>query len=325
VVLAWTAKVIYFVSFAIFKDAGTSMRPLSPGRPFMVAGQLLRSPYWLGGLILTLCGLALDATAVSGMPLASVAAVSGSSMVFVLLIAAGWFGERLRGAEWCSVGFVALALALIALSAGLIRLPGLPATPGRGLYGFTVRDWAPGASLWQVLAAAGLTLVVPGVIFIAGEREVEGRHARTQTGVAYGIAAGALFGAAELSGMAMAAMVRHHDYALLSTPHPYIVLLTGGMGLGLLEIALQRCRLGLVVLIVTIITKIYLLLVGGYFAGQPWPPDRLLIGLRVAGVTLAVLAVLTFPRHERRARAAAGHESGPEQAGYPARHGVVQM
>ena len=43
-------------------------------------------PRWLGGLILTLCGLALDATAVSGMPLASAAAVSGSSMVFALLI-----------------------------------------------------------------------------------------------------------------------------------------------------------------------------------------------------------------------------------------------
>ncbi|MGI8332972.1 hypothetical protein ACRYCC_23720 [Actinomadura scrupuli] len=321
-VLAGTSMAVYFTSFALFKGAAVRMRRLSGSRPLQVVGQVLTSRWWLLGLAMILFGFVIEGAVLTVLPLGTVVPVFGSVLVFLLVIGTGWFGERLSAREWWAMIVTVAALVLLALSAGLLPLPGSSGGPGDSLR-LTGPAWAASVPLWKLALVAVPSVLLPAWMFSIRDRGIDGRHARPLTGVAYGIGAGVLLGTAELSGLGTAWMVHGHRSDLFATPHPYVVLLAGALGLGLLQVALQRCRLVIVVTVVTITAKTHLLLAGTLLSGQPWPRDGILLALRIGGLVLAALAVLAFPRHEQRVRAPRSVPGGDRDTGAECQEAVA--
>lgn len=295
VLLICIAKVCYFASFGLFKSAAGRMRPLTADRPVEVVVQALGNPSWLLGLLVVCAGMAVECAALAARPLAVAVAVSGTGLALLLLIAVTGFGERLTGQEWLAMLVIAVALLLIAVSAGLVPVHGLPAQMEQHV---AVR---PDMISWGRAAAfAAPSVLIPLGLFCGRDSLVGGRHARRLTGVAYGAGAGTLLGTALVAGLGLAGTIRARDLAgVFGEPYLYVVLTAGAGGLGLLQVALQRCRLVVLITVATVTVEIYRLVIGGLAYSRPWPHEWRVLTLRIAGLLLAALAVLAFPRHEK--------------------------
>ncbi|SNS23959.1 hypothetical protein [Actinomadura mexicana] len=296
VVLACAAQVVYIVAYVLFKTAAGRMGPLSGRRPLHAAGLLVRSPRWLAGLAVLMAGFGLSATALVALPVAATLPAYGLGLVLLLAVGMSGFGERPTSREWLAVLITVAAMVTAALSV-------LPVLPGHGgAAPHRVGAAAAALPMWKAALVCVPSLAVPLWMFCVRDRPVGGRHARPLTGIAYGIGAGVLLGATEVFGQGMAMMfAAGRGTGVPSSPHPYLFLLAGAFGVGLLSIGLQRCRLTVIVTVVTVTAKTHLLLSATLLYAEPWPREPGPFWLRAAGVGLAVLALLAFPRHERRA------------------------
>ncbi|MEU8117681.1 hypothetical protein AB0C21_03115 [Spirillospora sp. NPDC049024] len=292
VFLACAAQAVYIVAYVLFKTAMGRMSPVSGRHPLHTAGRLARSPRWLAGLLVLMAGFGLSATALVTLPVAATLPAYGLGLVLLLAVGMSGFGERPTTREWLAVLLTVAAMVTAALSV----LPGLGGeAPDRA------GEAAAALPLWKAALVCVPSLAVPLWMFSVRDRPVGGRHARPLTGIAYGLGAGVLLGATEVFGEGMAMMLaagRGADVPL--SPHPYLFLLAGVLGVGLLSIGLQRCRLTVIVTVVTVTAKTHLLLSATLLYAEPWPRESGPFWLRAAGVGLAVLALLAFPRHERR-------------------------
>ncbi|SFP91998.1 MULTISPECIES: hypothetical protein [Actinomadura] len=289
VVLACAAQAVYIAAYVLFKTAAGRMGPVSGRHPAEAAARFLGSPRWLAGLLVLAAGFGLSATALAGLPVAATLPAYGLGLVLLLAVGMSGFGERPTAREWAAVlitvaAMVAAALSVLPVPDEMHRADGAAALP--------LREAAP------VFVPS---LALPLWMFAVRDRPVAGRHARPLTGIAYGLGAGVLLGAAEAFGQGMAMMLAAGRGAdVPSSPHPYLFLLAGTLGVGLLTIGLQRCRLTVIVTVVTVTAKTHLLLSATLLYGEPWPRETGPFALRAASVGLAVLALLVFPRHERR-------------------------
>lgn len=309
VVLACAAQAVYIVAYVLFKTAAGRMSPLSGRHPLHAAGLLVRSPRWLAGLAVLTAGFGLSATALAALPVAATLPAYGLGLVLLLAVGMSGFGERPTSREWLAVLITVAAMVTAALSV----LDHAGAAPHR------VGTAAAALPLWKAALVCVPSLAVPLWMFCVRDRPVGGRHARPLTGIASGIGAGVLLGATEVFGQGMAMMFAAGRGAdVPSSPHPYLFLLAGAFGVGLLSIGLQRCRLTVIVTVVTVTAKTHLLLSATLLYAEPWPREAGPFWLRAAGVGLAVLALLAFPRHERRAPLATPDRTSPEPRERPA-------
>ncbi|GAA2165926.1 hypothetical protein [Actinomadura napierensis] len=296
-VLACTAQAVYFVAFVLFKTAVGRIGPIGGRRPLHAAGLLLRSPRWVAGVLVILAGFALFAGGLIALPVVAALPAYGMSLALLLVVGMSGFGERPTSREWLAVIIVVAAMVTAALSV----LPAHGEPLADALHRPDGARAAQALPLWKAGLVFVPSLGLPLWMFFLRDRPVAGRHARPITGIAYGLGAGVLLGATEVFGQGMAMMLAgHRGAAVLSSPHPYLFVLAGVLGLGLLSLGLQRCRLTIIVTVVTVTAKTHLLLSATLLYGEPWPHAPALFLLRVAGVLLAVLALLAFPRHERR-------------------------
>ncbi|MEU8803366.1 hypothetical protein [Spirillospora sp. NPDC048819] len=313
VVLACAAQAVYIAAYVLFKTATGRMSPIGGRHPLHAAGRLVRGPLWWTGVLVLLAGFALSATALVTLPVVATLPAFGLSLVLLLVVGMSGFGERPTSREWLAALITVAAMVAAALSV----LPGHGESLSDALHRTGGAEAAAALPLWKAALVCVPSLALPLWMFCVRDRQVSGRHARPLTGIAYGLGAGVLLGATEVFGMGMATMLAgDHRTDVLTSPHPYLFLLAGVLGLGLLSIGLQRCRLTIIVTVVTVTAKTHLLLSATLLYGEPWPGDSGLFLLRVAGVGLAVLALLAFPRHERRARivrdgVAARHSAAP--------------
>jgi hypothetical protein len=291
VVLACAAQAVYIAAYVLFKTAAGRMSPVSGRHPLDAAARFLGSPRWLAGLLVLMAGFGLSATALADLPVAATLPAYGLGLVLLLAIGMSGFGERPTTREWAAVLITVAAMVTAALSV----LP-VPDEVHRA-------DGAAAAlPLWGAALVFVPSLALPLWMFCVRDRPVGGRHARPLTGIAFGLGAGVLLGATEVFGQGMAMMLAAGRRAdVPSSPYPYLFLLAGTLGVGLLTIGLQRCRLTVIVTVVTVTAKTHLLLSATLLYGEPWPRESGPFALRAAGVGLAVLALLVFPRHERRA------------------------
>lgn len=281
--LAFLATTVYYVAFIIFKMAATRMPPLRGSRPLNVLWRMLTDWAWLAGVVVMLIGMIYQIQAFRSLPLSVALPIFASSLILLLAFAGIYFGERLSPREWLSVALFVTATLLIGFSSESSRTLAQTAAP-----------------MTTVLAVAAPALLVAVFVWIVGDRRSSGRHARRLAGVAYGIGAGACFGVAEVSVKGVAAVYAGTGSisAVLATPHPYLILVMAGVALAQLQIALQRCRLSVITSVLTVIAKTQLIITGTLVYGEAWPHDPALLGLRTAGFTLALAALMLFPRHE---------------------------
>ncbi|MQY06228.1 DMT family transporter [Actinomadura macrotermitis] len=287
IVAAFGATALYYVGFAGFKLAADRMPELRGNRILHMIWTILTSWVFLVALALVLGGLSLQILALSELSLGVAVPIFMSGVVPLLVIAMLFFGDRLTAREWLSLALIGVGIVLLVVSVGTpppIRAVSVPA--------------------WKLAVSLIPSVVVPLLVLIFDDYRPEGRHARPVTGIAYGLSAGFPIGTAEL---AIKGWSDHGGLGLgiLSTPYPYITVLAAAIGFGVLVTAFQRCRVTIVAAVMTVSAKTYLLLMGSFLYGEPWPSNGLHALLRVAGLAIGVAAVVQFPRH----RPLAAHEA----------------
>ncbi|MGI5208572.1 DMT family transporter [Spirillospora sp. CA-108201] len=287
--LALLATTVYYIAFLVFRVSARRMEPLRGSRPFRVARLMLTDPVWLGGGLLLFLGLGYEVVAFSAVPLAVAQPVFALGLVLLVAFAVGFLGERLSLREWASVALFVLATGLIGLSATTEGEPRADAT----LTGTLARPWT-------MLAVCAPAVIVAALVWLVGDRRAGGRHARRLAGVAYGIGAGACAGLAEagIRGISLLYQETGSARAVLESPYPYLTIGLAAIALGQLQVALQRCRIAIVAVVLTVIGRTYLVLSSTVLFGEQWPRDTGPFALRAGGFALALAALALFPRYE---------------------------
>ncbi|NVI89921.1 DMT family transporter [Actinomadura sp. BRA 177] len=289
--LALIATTAYYIAFLVFRASARRMEPLRGSRPFRVARLMLTDPLWLGGGLLLFLGLGYEVVAFSAMPLAVAQPIFAVALVGLVAYAVRFLGERLSTREWTSVALFVLATMLIGLSATEEGELHADAT----LVGTLTRPW-------MMIAICTPAVLIAALVWLVGDRRASGRHARKLAGVAYGIGAGACAGLAEagIRGISLVYRETGSLQAVLESAYPWLTIGLAAIALGQLQVALQRCRVAIVAVVLTVIGRSYLLLASSVLFGEDWPRDAGPFLLRAAGFTLALLALVLFPRYEEQ-------------------------
>ncbi|QKW37420.1 hypothetical protein HUT06_28260 [Actinomadura sp. NAK00032] len=287
--LALIATTAYYIAFLVFRASARRMEPLRGSRPFRVARLMLTDPVWLGGGLLLFLGLGYEVVAFSAMPLAVAQPIFAVALVMLVAYAVRFLGERLSLREWTSVALFVLATMLIGLSATEEGDLHADAT----LTGTLARPWL-------MIAICAPAVVIAALVWLVGDRRASGRHARKLAGVAYGVGAGACAGLAEVGirGISIVYQETGSLQAVLQSAYPWLTIGLAAIALGQLQVALQRCRIAIVAVVLTVIGRSYLLLSSSVLFGEDWPRDAGPFALRACGFVLALVALVLFPRHE---------------------------
>ncbi|MFF5259981.1 hypothetical protein ACFY4C_13615 [Actinomadura viridis] len=288
--LAFAASTLYFAGFGFFKYAAAMMEPLAGTRPFHLATRVLTSGSWWCGTAFMLGGVAVHLAALSRNGPETITPALLAGLVVLLAVAQGLFNEHVTWSEWAAFGLLLAAGACLTQAAG-------PA-------------WkSPSPGLMPILVIS--SFVLPVGLFALGDRQPAGLHARRLNGIAYGICAGVLIGLGELS---LILSVRHGiDPGLLtSTAYPYLFAAAVGVGVVQLQIALQRCRMVVLIFVATVVAKTYVLLAGTPLADPgAWTSPVPMI----AGVALLAAAFALVPRFD--GAVTGGGRPGPSRAAGP--------
>ncbi|GAA1796613.1 DMT family transporter [Actinomadura chokoriensis] len=288
--LALIATTVYYISFIIFRASARRMEPLRGSRPFRVARLMLTDPVWLGGGLLLFLGLGYEVVAFSALPLAVAQPIFAVALVPLIGYAVWFLDERLSVREWTSVALFVLATMLIGLSATEEGDLHADAT----LAGTLARPWT-------MIAICTPAVLIAALVWLVGDRRASGRHARKLAGVAYGIGAGACAGLAEagIRGISIVYQETGSLQAVLQSAYPWLTIGLAAIALGQLQVALQRCRIAIVAVVLTVIGRSYLLLASSVLFGEDWPREAGPFLLRACGFVLALLALVLFPRYEQ--------------------------
>lgn len=286
VAAALLANLLISIGFVVEKRALSGLPPLSVARPAQVVLHLLRSPLWILGAASLGLGFVSQLAVYRTLPLMAAQGLFVTGLVMLLLLSSVFLGERTSGRERWAMASIVLALVMIVLS----------------LRGDTeeISRHAPTA----VLLAICVPSIALGLLLFAGaERRGRRRHRLPTAGVPYGAAVGFLYGVSSLAIKGVAGLLDVADLPgsvvpVLTSPYPYILMVTGSCGLVLSQTALQRCRASLIVPVCTTVTFLFTVAAGTVAFSEPLPEDPLRLALRLGGSVLAVSVLLTMPRHD---------------------------
>ncbi|MBU7596539.1 hypothetical protein JGS22_002515 [Streptomyces sp. P38-E01] len=283
---ALLANLLISIGFVVEKRALTGLPPLSATRPQQLVLHLLRSPLWIVGAASLALGFLAQLAVYRTLPLMAAQGLFVTGLVMLLLLSSVFLGEESSGRERWGMASIVVALVMIVLS----------------LRGDTeeISRSAPTA----VMVAIVVPSILAGLALFAGaERRSKRRHRLPTAGVPYGAAVGFLYGVSSLAIKGVAGLLDTADLAgsvtsVLTSPYPYILMVTGSTGLVLSQTALQRCRASLIVPVCTTVTFLYTVAAGTVAFSEPLPEDPLRLALRLGGSVLAVSVLLTMPRHD---------------------------
>ncbi|AZQ40213.1 hypothetical protein EJ357_02665 [Streptomyces cyaneochromogenes] len=284
---ALLANVLYSTGFVLEKRALAGLPPLSAGRPGRAVLLLAGSPLWLGGAVALALGFAAQLAVYRVLPIAAAQGLFVTGLVLLLLLSSVVLGERLTAGERRGLAVIGVALLMMLASLHDGTEPIARTAPAGPLLALCLPTLALG--LW---------------LYGTAERRAR-RHGdrAAPTGVVYAVAIGLVYGVSSLaikgvSGQLATAGPGGAVPALLRSPYPYLLLLTGACGLVLSQTALQRCRASLIVPVCTTVTCVFGVAGGTVAFGEPLPQDPLRLVLCLGGTALALAVVLTLPRHQ---------------------------
>jgi drug/metabolite transporter (DMT)-like permease len=306
---AFSATGLYYLGFAVFKLAADRMPPVRGNRILHMAWSIVSNWIFLIALGIVLGGLSLQIVALRNLPLSQAVPIFMSGMVPLLLIALVFFGERLTAREWLSLVLIGAAILLLTASLS-------------GDEPISSAD----APLWKIAVVVAPTVLIPVLILVLGDYRPDGRHARPITGIAYGLSAGFPVGTAELAIKGWSDDPHAGSLQIVATPWPYLTVVAAGIGFGIMVAAFQRCRVSIVATVMTVSAKSYLLVMGSFMYGEPWPQDAAHSAMRLGALALGAIAVLQFPRHrpvEGEPRAPYREDTAHDPFGGPAIGGPV--
>ncbi|GLF98505.1 DMT family protein [Streptomyces yaizuensis] len=288
VAAALLANALYSVGFVLEKRALRGMPAVSVREPARLLRLVLASPLWIGGSLALAAGFGAQLVVYRTLPIAAAQGIFVSGLVLLLLLSARLLGERTSGRERFAIGAILAALVMVVLSLS-------PDTD-------TVGADAP---LPLVLLICGPALVAGVWLYAAAESRARRPHRKPASGVEYGVALGLLYGVSSLAIKGVSGRLGGLSdrpgatlLGVLGSPYPYLLLFTGVFGLVMSQVALQRCRVSLVVPVCTTVTSVFTAVLGTFAFGEALPGDPVRLALRVAGTLLAVSVLLAMPKHD---------------------------
>jgi drug/metabolite transporter (DMT)-like permease len=293
ILLALLATTAYNVGLIVEKRALGQMPPLDIHRVPRVVLSLLTSRVWLAGFALMLTGLACQTVVLTFEPVSVVQPVLASGVALVLVLSRLVLRERLRGGEtWCVAG-IAVSVVLLALSAT----------------GTQQSHHASPAAMTAVMIPS----IAVGVLVAAGSLRARGRG-NGVSGVWAGLGTGLLYGVAALAIKALSGILVSHQtaagIAIGVVSSPYLYVLAGCLVVAMLffQAALQACPASIVIPVSGVTGSAYFIVAGTWLFHEQLPASPGKLGLRLAGIALAVLVMIALSRQVAAdAGAAGGH------------------
>ena len=279
--LALVATTAYNVGLILEKRALGQMSALDIRRVLHVIVSLLANRAWLAGFALMLTGLACQTIALTFAPVSVVQPVLASGVVLVLVLSRLVLRERLHGGEaWC-VAAIAVSVVLLAMSATGAE-DSHHANPG-----------------W--MAAVMIPSAVVGLLIAAGSLRAR-RRGTAVAGVWAGVGTGLLYGVAALAIKALSGiLVRHQTpvgiaIGVLSSPYLYVLAGCLAVAMLLFQAALQAGRASIIIPVSNVTGSVYFMITGTWLFHEHLPESPGKLGLRLAGIALAVLVLVALPR-----------------------------
>ncbi|MGW0366854.1 hypothetical protein [Streptomyces sp. NPDC002990] len=291
VAVALLANALYSAGFVLEKRALAALPALDPRRPLHLLRTLASSPGWLLGFTVLGLGFAAQLKVYQLLPIAAAQGVFLSGTVLLIALSAAALGERPGRRELLASGVILLALLAVIGSLG-----------DGDADGNRVGAAAP---VLPLLAVCLPCLAFGLLLFLASLRRAGRRHRRRSSGVPYGVALGLLYGVSSLAIKGTSAALADQSLTtalpeLLRGPHPWLLVATGVAGLALSQTALQRCRASVIVPVTTTVSSIFTVVAGTVVFGEDLPTEPLRLALRLGGTALAIVVLLTLPRHDQQ-------------------------
>lgn len=286
--LAVIASLALNVSYLLQHAGATRAPEVSALRPLASLRGLFISPRWLGGAALGLAGWGVYVLALASAPLSLVQAFLSGGLILVVPLAVVLLGHRLRPSELWAIGGLAVSLALLSVGTG--EGSGSIDSSGLGVY----------------LAVA--TVGAAALAFLPG---------RGGPGVALGLAAGTLFGAADVAVKALTLVAQTGGAdAILRSPWLLAAAVDSVGAFFCFQRALQLGRALTVIALMTAATNLIAILGGLLVLGDPLGSSRALSAMHVAaflgvGVTCWLLAPSQTVLATGEAEAAASRRLAP--------------
>jgi drug/metabolite transporter (DMT)-like permease len=240
--------------------------------PFRLLPHLVRRPRWLAGVALAAAAYGLQAIALAFGPLALVAPVVATDLVFALVLAAWWSRRRLNGRDWTGCGLVAGGVASFLATS--------PPSPGR--------SDAP-AGYW-LLAFSAVTLIAAAAA-LAGI--VSGGAIRAGL---LATAAGVIFGLTTAVTLSFTRLLRDAGIgAVLGSWQPWALVSLGTAGLTLSLSAYQAGALSASLPVMDTVEPIAGVLIGVVVFGEQLAasPGGLVIQVGAAAIAVAGIGLLS--------------------------------
>jgi uncharacterized membrane protein YhaH (DUF805 family) len=285
--LALLAATAYNVGVILEKRALGHMPTLDVRRVAHVLVGLLTDPAWLAGFGLMLTGLACQVIVLTFEPVSVVQPVMASGVALLLVLSRMVLRERLGRTEFWCVTAMAVALVLLALSAGA----------GNTEAG----HHASGGSM----AAVMIPSVAVGLLIACRPlRAAAVRKRARDIAVSYGIGTGLLYGVSALAIKSLSAILVRHQAAaglvvgILSSPYLYVLASCSVAAMLLFQTGLQSCRASIMVPVSSVSGSVYFMVAGTWLFHEHLPADPGKLVLRLAAVVVAGLVLVALARHE---------------------------
>jgi multidrug transporter EmrE-like cation transporter len=274
----------------LFKLKGAVAAPdVDMRHPLRSAVDLFRSRWWSIGWAVAAVAFALHVAALTLAPISIGQAVLAGGLVFLAVLADRFFGFELGRRQWIGIGLVALALSLLALTAG----GGSGAHSDYSLAGMIVFE--------GIAVGVGMLLVLSHLI----------ERVPVQRGVLLGIAGGLGFGISDVAVKALSGDLQSGPVGLLS---PWsVVIVTAAVFSFFASARSLQIGDGVAVIAVTSVAANLSTIVAGLAVfGDRLGNSAVVIGVRLAAFALILVGAALIPAPVR-----AG-EALDESAGRPA-------
>ncbi len=250
--------------------------------PLGLLSRLTRRRLWLAGIGLAVAAYGLQAVALAFGPLAVVAPVVATDLLFALPVAAMWEGRRMRRQEWVGCALVGAGVAAFVMFS--------PQSAGR----------SDGPPQHWLLAFGAVALISAGAAVAA----VVGRRATRASLLA--IAAGVIFGMTAAVTLSLTRKVRFGDgTAVLAHWQPWALLALGITGLMLSATAYRAGALRASLPIMDAVEPVSGVLIGAVVFGERLATSPGMLIVQAAAATAAVVGIVLLGRSPLAAGSAA--------------------
>ena len=231
---------------------------------------LVASPLWLGGFITGGVAVALLVVSYSLTSIAVVQAIFGAGLALLVVASRVLLREHLSTQDYVGLAITIGAVALVSATLTSTSAPGTGGT-------IVLVSWV---SAVTVAAAGGAFLAI--------------RSLDTDVSLSFGVASGLLYGAASLQVKGASVIVEHRGVLsaiprILSTPYPYVFLITSILGLLTFQTGLQRSRVALVGSITNVVAAAYTVAIGTAVFREGLPHNEWVAAVRYLGLALVLV------------------------------------